>query len=864
MTVSNLTCDSGGQLYIFCYNSAGEDKKMENVTVSDAPRLDPKFPNRTLYPRIGENATIEIHTLGCPTPIFFWIHNKIPVNHTDGNHTSRVDVNVRGYADFGLYNVVMGNQAGQDTSNVLLKAKGPPETPVDFRVKEVEVSNVTLSWVSGYNYNTTQTFIVKFRDGEVAARVPDLTDGRGDIVITHTIMDLNELSLYSMVVQSNNTDGISPASNEINFTTLGSPKQDPNATVNFTSKPRVKENVDLVMHTIANPFPDFLWQHNNTRLNSSDHGLTSILHINDVAVNDFGYYNLTVSNKLGRIYLQFELIADGPPEAPSQFTALNVGETNATLSWISGYDYNSMQTFVIQRYIGGKATVFKSFIDVSGGGGDAIVIHTIMDLTQTTTYNFTLLSKNSRGETKSTTGHTTFSTLGAPSANPDRPVNFIFKPRLQQTVTLTMHAVGNPVPSFMWEHDGVLVNSSDSNYTSQVTIQDVNINNYGIYTLAMENEFGKKQYNYSIEADGPPEMPSALTFTTETNSTVNLTWVSGFDYNNAQTFHVLMIGKGKSKDIAQVKGISNDTGGAKLSFRLTNLVPDTLYNIAVTSQNARGKSNKSKVLTFVTYGKPQTDPNYHVVNVSSPRLSQTGSFVMKVIANPKPMFLWIHNGFNVTHADTNLTSAVSITNVTADDYGDYNLDVRNSYGESNFTFILKATGPPAGIKLLNVSQVTDSSVVVFYIPGFNYGTNQTFTVQTHAADGNWTDFVTDLKDKTNGKGQTVQSNTINNLSPSTLYIIRMIATNFDGPSEESMTIQFTTSESKPGKHSKNTAAIAGGISGGVAVFLLIIVIVLFIKNKRANRTIEETPSFEEPEEQMDQHTYRYDDAALLN
>jgi len=44
----------------------------------------------------------------------------------------------------------------------------------------------------------------------------------------------------------------------------------------------------------------------------------------------------------------------GPPDAPSQFTLDDVGEENVTVSWVTGYDYNSTQTFVILVHEGAQ------------------------------------------------------------------------------------------------------------------------------------------------------------------------------------------------------------------------------------------------------------------------------------------------------------------------------------------------------------------------------------------------------------------------------------------------------------------------------------------------------------------------------
>lgn len=65
-----------------------------------------------------------------------------------------------------------------------------------------------------------------------------------------------------------------------------------------------------------------------------------------------------------------------------------------------------------------------------------------------------------------------------------------------------MEAVGNPVPSYHWKHNGKTIVSSDSGYTSKVTVASMDVADYGNYTLTLNNKAGRVSYVYTVLAEG--------------------------------------------------------------------------------------------------------------------------------------------------------------------------------------------------------------------------------------------------------------------------------------------------------------------------------------------------------------------------
>jgi len=91
----------------------------------------------------------------------------------------------------------------------------------------------------------------------------------------------------------------------------GSPRIDPSKVINYTVSPRLREEASLVMWAVANPPPVFLWTHSHHVVNSTDGTFTSSVEFSSVAVDDFGSYVLTMTNDVGRLDVDYNVVADG-------------------------------------------------------------------------------------------------------------------------------------------------------------------------------------------------------------------------------------------------------------------------------------------------------------------------------------------------------------------------------------------------------------------------------------------------------------------------------------------------------------------------------------------------------------------------
>lgn len=95
------------------------------------------------------------------------------------------------------------------------------------------------------------------------------------------------------------------------YVALGLPSPDPTHSVNKTASPRLGADAIFKMYAVGNPRPKFSWWHNNSSLNHTDDGLTTMIKIHDVTKDDFGEYVLNMRNDLGVNNFTFKLVEDG-------------------------------------------------------------------------------------------------------------------------------------------------------------------------------------------------------------------------------------------------------------------------------------------------------------------------------------------------------------------------------------------------------------------------------------------------------------------------------------------------------------------------------------------------------------------------
>ncbi|KAL4229334.1 Hemicentin-1 [Mactra antiquata] len=611
LLLDNLDEFTSYNLTIISHNSRGDSQPASTFvafTTYGAPKPDPKYKIHTkATPRLGDTVNFTIHCLADPEPTFLWLHDGKHVPSLDSNKTcgSSIDLEKIKVDDFGPYTLEMQNEYGNYSISFEVKATGPPAPVTDLKVTSENNSAAVISFTTGYNYNNSQTFVVKEKkDGKVTdlAECNDTTNGKGGAEFSCEIDGLLTYTVYEVTVASRSSAGESiPSTGFISFTTYGYPRPDPKYPINKNVKPRVRDNVNLTIHSQGYPIPTYKWTHNGKVLNGTVEGYVGRLELDVSNCDDFGEYLVEVTNVVGSFNENFHLIPDGPPDPVSDLQIADVNVNSANIKFTTGYNYNKTQVFMVLHIEDGHIEIMAVCNDTTDGKGGAPFSCKLEDLKQDTLYNVTIASENSEGESNVSTDFIQFSTYGSPKPDPKFPVKNKFVPRLGQEVTLTAHAIGYPVPKFEWLHNGKPVKSADTDYQSTVDLKNLTVNEFGNYTLNITNKVGSYLTEYEILADGPPSPVTSLTVTNITDTSAVLQWNVGFNYGHKQDFKIMQrVENSEDQELDDVDDVTDGKGGKLESKSLKSLTSSTSYSVYLIAENSKGNASNSNIVKFTT------------------------------------------------------------------------------------------------------------------------------------------------------------------------------------------------------------------------------------------------------------------------
>ncbi|XP_045208080.2 myosin-binding protein C, fast-type-like [Mercenaria mercenaria] len=186
---------------------------------------------------------------------------------------------------------------------------------------------------------------------------------------------------------------------------------------------------------------------------------------------------------------------------------------------------------------------------------------------------------------------------------------------------------------------------------------------------------------------------------------------------------------------------------------------------------------------------PRPDPKKAISYIQKPRVGQYVKLEMFATGYPPPNYTWYHNDTVIEHVDSGYTSFVNLQSMKVDDFGNYTVTMSNSVGENIYQYWIEADGPPDSATDLQAGTITTTSAILSWLPGFDYGNKQTFTIiMTQNGEKQELDTVT-LEDHSLDR----VTHTISNLNPATTYDMEIKSSNRKGEASNlSNKVQFNT------------------------------------------------------------------------
>ncbi|KAK3600268.1 hypothetical protein CHS0354_039083 [Potamilus streckersoni] len=166
------------------------------------------------------------------------------------------------------------------------------------------------------------------------------------------------------------------------------------------------------------------------------------------------------------------------------------------------------------------------------------------------------------------------------------------------------------------------------------------------------------------------------------------------------------------------------------------------------------------LLFFIYVGGPRLDHRKNIITVYYGVLKDNVTLEVNVIAYPGPTdIMWYHRGdktdkwqqvLNEPIFSSGLFSSIIIHLGSLADFGDYLVNMSNSFGIYDLIFHVIQASPPKLVDIFYISRFVSNQIEFHFKPGFNGGRVQSFAIEyksTSRPDPAWRNSsVTDLKE----------------------------------------------------------------------------------------------------------------------
>ncbi|XP_033758683.1 hemicentin-2-like [Pecten maximus] len=314
----------------------------------------------------------------------------------------------------GQYTCTARNTVSQGTKTWNLIVRFPPRilsldnTDGDSDVAEHGPKSLVCS-VDSFPPSTIQWFYKA--NNTVLLTTPDVLES----TYTLTNADCLDTGLYTCSVR--NSVSKTAVTRDIHINVLCKPRQDPRVKLNNDFGLATTETLVMNAMFLSNPQPTFSWSFEtspgtgvtklvNGRDNFDIQDMFTVKNLSVVSVGTrqniqaswFGVYNVTATNSQGSDTLSFTAAAKGKPDPPYGGLAMCPFEDRATLSWTSGFNGGSSQTFIVglRTDTQNSITIDRNINQSDPGRGQSVTT-TVTGLTADTKHFFTVYAVNEFG-----------------------------------------------------------------------------------------------------------------------------------------------------------------------------------------------------------------------------------------------------------------------------------------------------------------------------------------------------------------------------------------------------------------------------------------------------------------------------------
>ncbi|CAF1409739.1 unnamed protein product [Adineta steineri] len=435
-----------------------------------------------------------------------------------------------------------------------------------------------------------------------------------------------------------------------------------------------------------------------------------------------------------------------------------------------------------------------------------------------------------------------------------------------QSFNITLEANAYPMPiTYKWYHPSgrQLMNDQLNIFVNQGQLALVNIqrNDKGIYRCIASNIIGDTETNFTLNILYGPMISRtqgySLTEALMPGSSAILLCVIDANPINLNSIRWLKDNEEISSDHWEKRVEQNEIS---LIRKSVNREDAGQYVCEIDNQLGNSRATLPLIIQYAPE-IDRTDPSRSKAAADADRLL-TAEFHCHISAIPKPTVVWMKNNqvlpsslkYQTLFNDRILSSSFSpnltfeailyVANVTKTDYGIYQCKAENKLGIDVSDIILTGLtvpDPPSQVEITNISH---SSLLIHWIPGFDGGSQQTFQIRYRLSTDNRYSYIFipfglqsyDLKNLRLGSEYqiSIRSNNSHHLSEWTNDIIKSTSLYLPSPS-------FSSSDPSTTKYSLTFLIIIFMI-GLLIIFINIILVFFFVIKRRRSHVTSDNSS----------------------
>ncbi|KAM9324527.1 hemicentin-1 [Gastrophryne carolinensis] len=495
----------GGEYICLAINKAGESKKTFQININVPPAIvgGGKDSSTDVSIQIGTSVSLECNVHGIPAPIISWYKNADilmeTTNHRIQNEGQLLNIRNVQVSDYGEYECVATNVAGQDRKKFVINVYVPPhiQGPQEEHYSGIVQNPLALSCKASGNPTPTLTWL---KDGNQIS-FPNPVETHflsGGAIMRITRAQLTDTGNYTCL--ATNTAGTA----QKNFIlTIQVPPSITGSGVPNVISAIPSQDVQLMCKTEGVPVPLIHWLKDGKRIDINNHLRISksadgeILLISNVQRADMGRYACVAINSAGEDDRIFDLNVYMPPKIAGNegepVTMTAVLDTSVNIECIAAGD----PTPQVNWLKNGLPLPVSSQIRLLSSGQ----ILRISKIHKSDGGSYTCVASSRAGVDKKDYILKVYIPPTIIGANITEQLTTI----LGNPTTMRCIANGHPEPQISWSKDGIDIDYVQ-NKGMVLQIHNTEMNNTGRYTCTASNEAGRISKHFILNVLDPPRI----------------------------------------------------------------------------------------------------------------------------------------------------------------------------------------------------------------------------------------------------------------------------------------------------------------------------------------------------------------------